>query len=89
MKNISKMIEENIPFYEISNKIKKQYFEEYDSRFYKYIQFCNIAASFVFTFLAGFEVQNEISSIFYIFDIIFGLVGIFVIIGVIYAHFKK
>ncbi len=37
MKNLLKMIEENIPFYEISKKIKKPYLDEYDKRFYKCI----------------------------------------------------
>ena len=50
MKNLLKMIEEKIPFYEISKKIKKPYLDAYDKRFYKYIQFCNIAASALFTF---------------------------------------
>ncbi len=89
MHNLLKKIKERIPLYEISRKIKQPYLDAYDKRFYKQIRFCNIVASIVYTLIVAFEIMNKISDLYLIFDIIFVVVGFFVLIGVGYAHYSQ
>ena len=89
MLNILKTIKEKIPLYDISQKIKQTSLDAYDMKFYKQIRFCNIAASGLYTLLVIFEIMNGVSGLYFIFDIIFVVIGIIVLIGVGYAQFTQ
>jgi hypothetical protein len=87
MQHFLKLIEDKIPLYEISKKIKQPYLDAYDKKFYKQIRFCNIVTSIMYTFLVKLEIMNGVSDLYLVFDIIFAVIGIIVLVGVVYAHF--
>ncbi len=89
MQQLLKIIEDKIPLYEISKKIKQPYLDAYDKKFFKQIRFCNIATSIMYTILVIFEIMNGVSDLYLIFDIIFAVIGFIVLIGVVYAHFTQ
>ncbi len=89
MQKLLKIIEDKIPLYEISKKIKQPYLDAYDNKFYKQIRFCNIAASILYTILVAIEMMSGVTDLYLIFDIIFAVIGFVVLIGVVYAHFTQ
>ena len=86
MDNLLTKLEKWLPLYEISSKIKQQYLDAYDNQFYKQIRFCNIVASILYTFICVYEIYGGVSGMYLVFDIIFVSIGVFVLLGVFYAH---
>ena len=86
MDNLLNKLEKWLPLYEISSKIKQQYLDAYDNQFYKQIRFCNIVAGILYTFLDVYEIYNGVNGIYLVFDVIFISIGVFVLLGVLYAH---
>ena len=49
MKNLLRGIEKRLPHYEVSKKIKQQYFDAYDMQFYIQIRNFNVIVTIVYT----------------------------------------
>jgi sensor histidine kinase YesM len=86
MDNLLNKLEKWLPLYEISSKIKQQYLDAYDNQFYKQIRFCNISASTLYTLINVYEIYGGVSGMYLVFDVIFVSIGVFVLLGVLYAH---
>ena len=89
MLKLLKKLEKYLPLYEISKKIKQQYLDSYDNQFFKQIRFCNISASLLYTLFNVYEIYGGVTGMYLIFDGIFVSIGVFVLLGVIYAHFTQ
>ena len=86
MNSLLNKLEKYLPLYEISSKIKQQYLDAYDNQFYKQIRFCNIVASILYIFIDVYEIYGGVSGIYLVFDVIFVSIGVFALLGVLYAH---
>jgi len=87
MNKILKLIEENLPLFHISKRIKQPYLDAYDNQFYKQIRLCNVAGSILYIFFDVYEIIGGVYGVYLAFNIFFILVQVFIFGGVIYAHF--
>lgn len=87
MHNILRKIEERLPHYEVSRKIKQQYFDDYDMQFYVQIRNFNIIVTIVYSIGVLMEIISGVQNIYLIIDIIFFIIALIILIAVMYAHF--
>ena len=89
MRNILKRIEKELPHYEVSKKIKQQYFDDYDMQFYIQIRNFNVIVTIVYTIGVLMEIISGVESYFLMLDIIFLFIAAIILMIVLYAHFKQ
>ena len=87
--NFIKNIEEKLPLYEISKQIRQEYLDAYDIQFYKQIRNFNVIVTIVYNIGVVMELFSGIEGAFLAMDVVFLAVSIFIMTGVIYAHYSN
>ncbi len=86
MQNLLNLIENNIPLYNISKKIKESNLNDFDKQFYNHILFVNISAGLMYTIIDVYEIYRGVYGLYLAFDIIFVFIGIVVFAGALYSR---